>query len=69
MSLLAQIWSLDYELISENDKIIEIENVTILEKTLKVFKRACRDNNRGLRIGTLGLMFKLLDEFAYSKNS
>lgn len=41
----------------------------MLESTLKVFKRSCRDKNRSLRICAIGMLFRLLDQFAGAKNN
>ncbi len=71
LSLLAEIWSLAPALIQENENTIKVEEVesSVLESVLRVMKRACRDSNRVLRVSTLGLMFKLMDEFALVRNS
>ena len=68
LSLLAEIWSLESSLIQENKNVVE-EGVSLLDSVLKVFKRGCRDPSRPLRISTLGLIFKLLDQFAMVRNN
>lgn len=68
LSLLAEIWSLEPPLIQDNLKMLE-DGTSVLESALKVLKRACRDTNRPIRLSTLGLMFKMMDEFALVRNS
>jgi len=60
LSLLAEIWSLEPALISDDTKKTN-NGLSILELTLKVFKNTCKFSSKGLKLSTLGLMFKLLD--------
>ena len=67
LSLITEIWLLNPSLIEENERKID-ETHSILHLALKMLKRGCRDANRPLRISTLGLMFRLLDRFAATRN-
>jgi hypothetical protein len=41
----------------------------VLDECLKVFKNTCKFSSKAVKISTIGLMFKLLDEFATIRNN
>ena len=63
ITLLAEIWSLEPQLISENPKPCP-DNSSVLESCLKVFKNTCKFASKSMKMTTVGLMFKLLEQFA-----
>lgn len=68
ISLLAEIWTLEPSLISENPKKCK-DGSSVLDTCLKVFKNTCKFASRSMKLATIGLMFKLLDQFAKSRDN
>ncbi len=68
ISLIAEIWTLEPHLISDNPKSYR-DGSSILDTCLKVFKNTCKFSSRSMKLSTLGLMFKLLDQFAQSRDN
>jgi hypothetical protein len=68
LSLLAEIWTLEPSIISNNPKSFTDGN-SVLDTCLKVFKNTVKFSSRSMKLSTLGLMFKLLDQFAQSRDN
>jgi hypothetical protein len=60
LSLIAEIWTLEPNLISDNPTSYR-DGSSVLDTCLKVFKNTCKFSSRSMKISTIGLMFKLLD--------
>lgn len=67
LALIGEIWSLEPSLITE-DPNTTTGGSTILDSCLRVMKNICKFSSRCLKLSTMALGFRLLDQFASSRD-